>query len=179
MAGAARKIEMDKKIIQAGRYDNKSTAEERDAFLRALLEADDEAIAEEQDEEAADEAEMLNEAIARTEEERVLFRQMDQDRRQAEENAWAAAGNPGKLCVLSSFLRSYTFLSISFFDRSCLPFSPTLTLLLPHPLRLPSPLHLAVPSVSSKNGSSQKRTASSTPRRRRAVSLARRTPPMG
>lgn len=33
MAGAAKKIEMDKKIIQAGRYDNKSTAEERDAFL--------------------------------------------------------------------------------------------------------------------------------------------------
>jgi ATP-dependent helicase STH1/SNF2 len=33
MAGASRKIEMDKKVIQAGRYDNKSTAEERDEFL--------------------------------------------------------------------------------------------------------------------------------------------------
>ncbi|GAA6010615.1 hypothetical protein JCM10207_007766 [Rhodosporidiobolus poonsookiae] len=95
MAGAARKIEMDKKIIQAGRYDNKSTADERDAFLRALLQADDEADVE--GEEDVDEPEMLNEAIARTEEEREIFRQMDRDRKAAEEAAWAAAGNPGKL----------------------------------------------------------------------------------
>ncbi|GAA5863719.1 hypothetical protein JCM3774_001226 [Rhodotorula dairenensis] len=94
MAGAARKIEMDKKIIQAGRYDNKSTAEERDAFLRALLEAED---GEPEDADDADEADMLNEAIARTEEERALFAQMDRDRRAAEEAAWAAAGNTGKL----------------------------------------------------------------------------------
>ncbi|GAA5906919.1 uncharacterized protein JCM6883_005730 [Sporobolomyces salmoneus] len=93
MAGAAKKIEMDKKIIQAGRYDNKSTAEERDAFLRALLEADDE---EKEDDDDADEADILNEAIARTEEERQLFRQMDLDRRKAEESAWFAAGNTGK-----------------------------------------------------------------------------------
>lgn len=33
MAGASRKIEMDKKVIQAGKYDNKSTAEERDEYL--------------------------------------------------------------------------------------------------------------------------------------------------
>ncbi|BGP26359.1 ATP-dependent helicase STH1/SNF2 [Rhodotorula toruloides] len=94
MAGAARKIEMDKKIIQAGRYDNKSTAEERDAFLRALLEADD---GEPEEDDDADEADMLNEAIARTEEERTIFAQMDRDRRAAEEAAWAAAGNTGKL----------------------------------------------------------------------------------
>ncbi|GAA5997132.1 hypothetical protein JCM5350_005626 [Sporobolomyces pararoseus] len=93
MAGAAKKIEMDKKIIQAGRYDNKSTAEERDAFLRALLEADDE---EKEDDDDADEADILNEAIARTEEERQIFRQMDIDRRKAEESAWFAAGNTGK-----------------------------------------------------------------------------------
>lgn len=37
MAGASRKIEMDKKVIQAGRYDNKSTAEERDEYLVRLL----------------------------------------------------------------------------------------------------------------------------------------------
>ncbi|GAA6031503.1 hypothetical protein JCM8097_006487 [Rhodosporidiobolus ruineniae] len=95
MAGAARKIEMDKKIIQAGRYDNKSTAEERDAFLKALLEANDDDL--EQEDDDADEAEMLNEAIARTEEEREIFRAMDRDRKAAEEAAWAAAGNQGKL----------------------------------------------------------------------------------
>lgn len=37
MAGASRKIEMDKKVIQAGRYDNKSTAEERDEYLVRFL----------------------------------------------------------------------------------------------------------------------------------------------
>ncbi|KAM0790771.1 hypothetical protein ACM66B_004621 [Microbotryomycetes sp. NB124-2] len=94
MAGASRKIEMDKKIIQAGRYDNKSTAEERDEYLRALLEAgEDEA----EDEDDVDEAEALNEAIARTEEERRIFTQMDKDRRAAEEAAWVQAGNPGKM----------------------------------------------------------------------------------
>ncbi|GJN92633.1 hypothetical protein Rhopal_005668-T1 [Rhodotorula paludigena] len=95
MAGAARKIEMDKKIIQAGRYDNKSTAEERDAFLRALLEADDNDEGGDDDE--GDELEALNEAIARNEDERAIFAQMDRDRRAAEEGAWAAAGNQGKL----------------------------------------------------------------------------------
>ncbi|KPV73767.1 uncharacterized protein RHOBADRAFT_48765 [Rhodotorula graminis WP1] len=97
MAGAARKIEMDKKIIQAGRYDNKSTAEERDAFLRALLEAEDGGEADPDADDDADEADALNEAIARTEDERVLFAQMDRDRRASEERAWAAAGHTGKL----------------------------------------------------------------------------------
>ena len=48
-----------------------------------------------------DEAEALNEAIARSEEERTLFTQMDKDRKEAEEYAWAAAGNKGKLLVNS------------------------------------------------------------------------------
>ncbi|SCV71630.1 BQ2448_3218 [Microbotryum intermedium] len=95
MAGASRKIEMDKKVIQAGRYDNKSTAEERDEYLRALLEGGDE---EDEDlEDDVDEAEALNEAIARSEEERALFSQMDKDRRRAEEAAWHASGQTGKL----------------------------------------------------------------------------------
>ncbi|ORY76015.1 SNF2 family N-terminal domain-domain-containing protein [Leucosporidium creatinivorum] len=94
MAGASRKIEMDKKVIQAGRYDNKSTAEERDEYLRALLEVDDEEV---EEDDGVDEAEQLNEAIARSEEERAIFTKMDRDRRAAEEHAWAAAGNPGKM----------------------------------------------------------------------------------
>lgn len=102
-------------IIQAGRYDNKSTAEERDEYLvsprasgacrpaytdacsflqRALLEAGEDEVDEEDD---VDEAEALNEAIARTEDERRLFTQMDRDRRAAEEASWYAAGNLGKM----------------------------------------------------------------------------------
>ncbi|KAK4705515.1 hypothetical protein P7C70_g683, partial [Phenoliferia sp. Uapishka_3] len=117
MAGASRKIEMDKKVnisldyifialagethsvvtlqvIQAGRYDNKSTAEERDEFLRALLEAGDEEV-EEDDE--LDDAEALNEAIARSDEERALFTKMDAQRRASEEAAWRAGGKSGNL----------------------------------------------------------------------------------
>ncbi|KAL8284283.1 hypothetical protein RQP46_005032 [Phenoliferia psychrophenolica] len=94
MAGASRKIEMDKKVIQAGRYDNKSTAEERDEFLRALLEADDE---EPEDDDELDDAEALNEAIARSEEERKLFTNMDKQRRADEETAWAAANRTGPI----------------------------------------------------------------------------------
>lgn len=44
-----------------------------------------------------DEAEALNEAIARTDEERALFTQMDKDRKANEEAAWYASGNTGKL----------------------------------------------------------------------------------
>lgn len=93
LAGASRKIEMDKKIIQAGKYDNKSTAEEREEYLRALLEAAEE---EQDDDDDGDEAEQLNEAIARNEQEQVIFAQMDRDRKAAEEYAWRQAGNKGK-----------------------------------------------------------------------------------
>ena len=48
-----------------------------------------------------DEAEALNEAIARTDEERALFTQMDRDRKANEEAAWYASGNTGKLFVFS------------------------------------------------------------------------------
>lgn len=94
LAGASRKIEMDKKIIQAGKYDNKSTAEEREEYLRALLDAADE---EQEDDEDVDEAEQLNEAIARNDHERTVFAQMDRDRKAGEEYAWRQAGNTGKL----------------------------------------------------------------------------------
>lgn len=55
-----------------------------------------------------DEAEALNEAIARTEEERDLFNQMDRERRANEERAWVASGNTGKLCVRHSLLAQLT-----------------------------------------------------------------------
>lgn len=55
-----------------------------------------------EDDDELDEAEMLNEAIARTEEERTLFTLMDKTRREQEAAAWAASGNPGKMYVLSA-----------------------------------------------------------------------------
>jgi ATP-dependent helicase STH1/SNF2 len=73
------KLDMDGKVIQAGKFDNKSTNEERDAFLRTLLES---AEAAEQlgdpNEEMEDDD--LNDIMARSEDELILFQKMDQDR---------------------------------------------------------------------------------------------------
>jgi ATP-dependent helicase STH1/SNF2 len=73
------KLDMDGKVIQAGKFDNKSTNEERDAFLRTLLES---AEAAEQlgdpNEEMEDDD--LNDIMARSEDELILFQKMDQER---------------------------------------------------------------------------------------------------
>lgn len=87
------KLDIDDKVIQAGRFDNKSTQEEQEEFLRSILEADQE----EENEEAGDmNDEELNAIISRTEEEGEIFHRMDMQReRDAVEN-WRAAGNRGK-----------------------------------------------------------------------------------
>ncbi|KAG7090792.1 hypothetical protein E1B28_009876 [Marasmius oreades] len=87
------KLDIDDKVIQAGRFDNKSTQEEQEEFLRSILEADQE----EENEEAGDmNDEELNAIIARTDEESEVFRKIDMQReRDALEN-WRAAGNRGK-----------------------------------------------------------------------------------
>ncbi|KIL71095.1 hypothetical protein M378DRAFT_20506 [Amanita muscaria Koide BX008] len=87
------KLDIDQKVIQAGRFDNKSTQEEQEEFLRSILEADQE----EENEEAGDmNDEELNELIARSEEESVLFRQMDITREREIMENWRNAGNRGK-----------------------------------------------------------------------------------
>jgi len=72
------KLDMDGKVIQAGKFDNKSTNEERDAFLKTLLEAAEAADQVGEQEEMDDDD--LNEIMARSEDELVLFRKMDQER---------------------------------------------------------------------------------------------------
>jgi len=71
------KLDMDGKIIQAGRFDNKSTETDRDAMLRTLLETAD--LAESGEQEEMDDEE-LNMILARDEDELVLFQQMDETR---------------------------------------------------------------------------------------------------
>lgn len=80
---AHRKLEIDGKVIQAGKFDNKSTAEEQEEFLKKLLEAeankqeiDDESMLFNEDE--------LNAILARNEDERKLFTEMDTVRRQTD-----------------------------------------------------------------------------------------------
>ncbi|BFZ57348.1 transcriptional regulator [Savitreella phatthalungensis] len=88
LARAQYKLDIDGKVIQAGKFDNKSTAEEREAFLRSLLESDpatgddDGANADgsENGDDEDDEFDIINEIIARNDDEVELFREMDRVR---------------------------------------------------------------------------------------------------
>ncbi|GJE94222.1 Chromatin structure-remodeling complex subunit snf21 [Phanerochaete sordida] len=92
-ARARYKLDIDDKVIQAGRFDNKSTQEEQEEFLRSILEADQE----EENEEAGDmNDEEINEIIARNDEEVNIFREFDIKRDRDALEAWRAAGNRGK-----------------------------------------------------------------------------------
>jgi ATP-dependent helicase STH1/SNF2 len=70
------KLDIDGKVIQAGKFDNKSTNEERDALLRVMLEAEEKEAG---DNEELDDDE-LNEICARNDDELALFKRMDQER---------------------------------------------------------------------------------------------------
>ena len=72
------KLDMDGKVIQAGKFDNKSTAEERDALLRTLLDSAEAAEQLEEQEEMDDE--YLNGIMARSDEEMLIFQKLDEER---------------------------------------------------------------------------------------------------
>ena len=76
---AHQKLDIDGKVIQAGKFDNKSTAEEQEAFLKRLLEADANGADNEENDSLDDDE--LNEILARSEEEKVLFASMDEERK--------------------------------------------------------------------------------------------------
>jgi ATP-dependent helicase STH1/SNF2 len=71
------KLDIDGKVIQAGRFDNKSSETDRDAMLRTLLEAADMADSGEQDEMDDEE---LNMILARSEDELTVFQEIDEER---------------------------------------------------------------------------------------------------
>ncbi|KAF2756029.1 hypothetical protein EJ05DRAFT_441690 [Pseudovirgaria hyperparasitica] len=71
------KLDMDGKVIQAGKFDNKSTNEERDSMLRVMLESVEAAENMEEDEQDDDD---LNLIMMRSDKELEIFQQMDRDR---------------------------------------------------------------------------------------------------
>ncbi|KAI0480562.1 SNF2-family ATP dependent chromatin remodeling factor snf21 [Xylariaceae sp. FL0804] len=71
------KLDMDGKVIQAGRFDNKSSETDRDAMLRTILESADMAEAGDQDDMDDEE---LNMILARSDDEIVTFQELDQIR---------------------------------------------------------------------------------------------------
>ena len=72
------KLDMDGKVIQAGKFDNKSTNEEREALLRTLLDTAEAAEQMAEQEEMDDDD--LNQIMARTDDELIVFQKMDEER---------------------------------------------------------------------------------------------------
>ncbi|QPG73016.1 hypothetical protein FOA43_000320 [Brettanomyces nanus] len=79
---AHQKLDIDGKVIQAGRFDNKSSAEEQEAFLKRMLESEKQKAEERQTDEMDDEE--MNEILARSDEEKILFEEMDTERHNSE-----------------------------------------------------------------------------------------------
>jgi ATP-dependent helicase STH1/SNF2 len=76
---AHQKLDIDGKVIQAGKFDNKSTAEEQEALLRELLDAEESKKSiKEGDDELDDED--LNEILSRNDSELITFRELDEER---------------------------------------------------------------------------------------------------
>ena len=71
------KLDMDGKVIQAGKFDNKSTNEEREQMLRVMLESAE--AVEQLDEDEMDDDD-LNLMMMRNDDELITFQKMDQDR---------------------------------------------------------------------------------------------------
>jgi len=81
LAAARYKLNVDEKVIQAGKFDAKSTGQERREMLQNILKQDTEQI--EDDPEVPDD-ETVNQMVARSEEEYELFQRMDIERRRLE-----------------------------------------------------------------------------------------------
>ncbi|SPO22499.1 probable SNF2 - component of SWI/SNF global transcription activator complex [Ustilago trichophora] len=94
LARAQDKLEIEGKVIQAGKFDNQATADERELLLRAMLEADND----DEDEDDGDfNDDELNQLLARGEHEVPIFEQIDKERAQADAEFWKALGYKGKL----------------------------------------------------------------------------------
>ena len=75
---AHQKLDIDGKVIQAGKFDNKSTAEEQEEFLKRLLDAE-QGDRENEESNSLDDDE-LNEILARSDYEKEFFGQLDTER---------------------------------------------------------------------------------------------------
>lgn len=81
LAAARYKLNMDEKVIQAGMFDQKSTGSERQQFLQSILHQDGD---DEEEENEVPDDDLINEMIARSEEELEIFKQIDIDRKKNE-----------------------------------------------------------------------------------------------
>lgn len=77
---AVSKLEIDGKVIQAGKFDNKSTNEEQEAFLRNLMVAEESRRGSKEQEEEEMDDEELNQTLARSDGELDVFQELDEAR---------------------------------------------------------------------------------------------------
>lgn len=82
LAAARYKLNMDSKVIQAGMFNQRSTGSERQELLQSILRCDDEE--DEEDENEVPDDDLINQMIARSEDEFELFQRMDLERRRGE-----------------------------------------------------------------------------------------------
>ncbi|KAG2230892.1 hypothetical protein INT48_003341, partial [Thamnidium elegans] len=100
LARAQYKLDIDGKVIQAGKFDHRSTEEDREAFLRSLLEekgnpTEEVREAEEESEELDDEE--LNNILKRSDQEYAIFQKMDLERQRLDAEDWKRKyGDNGK-----------------------------------------------------------------------------------
>ncbi|KAJ0181016.1 hypothetical protein K1T71_003101 [Dendrolimus kikuchii] len=81
LAAARYKLNMDEKVIQAGMFDQKSTGSERQQFLQSILHQDGD---DEEEENEVPDDDLINEMIARSDEELEIFKQIDIERKKTE-----------------------------------------------------------------------------------------------
>ncbi|CAM0136011.1 ATP-dependent DNA helicase Snf21 [Umbelopsis sp. WA50703] len=94
LARANYKLDIDGKVIQAGKFDNRSTDEDREAFLRSLLEDKTEEQNDVDEEEEVDNEE-LNEMLKRADTEMEVFERIDNEREKEEIEIYRRKGGRG------------------------------------------------------------------------------------
>uniref|UniRef100_A0A2K6WAG2 Uncharacterized protein n=1 Tax=Onchocerca volvulus TaxID=6282 RepID=A0A2K6WAG2_ONCVO len=80
LAAARYKLNVDEKVIQAGKFDQRSTGAERRQMLEQIIRAE----SEDDDEDEVPDDETINQMVARSEDEFDLFQRMDIERRRQE-----------------------------------------------------------------------------------------------
>merc|ERR1712088_1295007 len=81
LAAARYKLNMDEKVIQAGKFDQRSTGSERQELLQSILREEE---GDDDEENEVPDDDVVNQMISRSEEEFELFQRMDIERRRSE-----------------------------------------------------------------------------------------------
>merc|ERR1712173_157892 len=82
LAAARYKLNMDEKVIQARKFDQRSTGSERQELLKSILREEE---GDEDEENEVPDDDVVNQMISRSEEEFELFQRMDMDRKREQE----------------------------------------------------------------------------------------------